>query len=194
MSEGKVSPEEAIARYDRYLQEFVEELNVCPFARKAREEGRLARMVCEVTTPDVEAAVQSLLQLAARPRESLDVAVLIFSCLEADWSSFNRYVGRIREAFTPRTTPPGEFYLVAMHPESPMDLANPDRAVAFMRRTPHPSIQVARASVIQSARKGTGFGPGGVPDAVARTGLENVQRFGPERARQLLDDIRRGRK
>src|SRR3954468_13250191 len=35
----------ALARSDRYLREFVEELDLCPFARRCREEGRLVRRV-----------------------------------------------------------------------------------------------------------------------------------------------------
>src|SRR6267142_2316406 len=34
---------EALARNDRYLREFVEALELCPFARRCRESGRLAR-------------------------------------------------------------------------------------------------------------------------------------------------------
>src|SRR5438067_12097453 len=35
----------ALARNDRYLREFVEALNLCPFAKRCREEGRLVRRV-----------------------------------------------------------------------------------------------------------------------------------------------------
>jgi len=148
-----MTPEEAVARYDRYLTDFLEPLNICPWARRARESGRLARAVCDVTELDVPAAVASLLTLTAPPPEVLDVAVLIFPAVTAEWTPFNRFVARVRDAFTPISVPVRGFYLVAMHPDAPLDLTTADRAVAFMRRTPHPSIQVARTGVIEDARR-----------------------------------------
>ena len=41
----------ALARNDRYLREFVEALELCPFARKCRESGRLARRVLRGERP-----------------------------------------------------------------------------------------------------------------------------------------------
>src|SRR5438045_71755 len=124
-----MTPEEAVSRYDRYLIEFLEPLNICPWARKARESGRLARAMCDVTALDVAPAVEAMKALTAAPPEVLDVAVLIFPNLASEWSPFNRYVAKIRDAFTPVSTPPRGFYLVAMHPQAPVDLTTPERAV-----------------------------------------------------------------
>lgn len=189
-----MTPEEAIARYDRYLVEFLEPLNICPWSRRARESGRLARAVCDITEPDVTRAVESMKAVTAAGPEILDVAVLIFPNLPLEWSPFNRFVAKVRDVFTPISTPPRGFYLVAMHPEAPLDLTTPERAVGFMRRTPSPSIQIARTTVIEDARKnGGGNFQESTSDRVARLGLESVQKFGVEKALKLLEDIRHGR-
>jgi hypothetical protein len=80
-----------------------------------------------------------------------------------------------------------------MHPDWHKDLSTPDKAVAFMRRTPHPSIQVARARVIVEARGTTPAGEESVSDRVARLGLAAVERLGADRAEDLLRRIRDGR-
>ena len=73
-----------------------------------------------------------------------------------------------------------------------MDLTNTDRAVSFMRRTPHPSMQVARAKVILDSRRTASPQEENVSERVARMGLRSVQDYGPERAAELLTRIRLG--
>ncbi len=185
--------EEVLARYDRYVREFLEVLNVCPFARRAREGGTLRRAVLRGEAPAVETCVAALMEVTSGPAEAVDVAVLILPDFPGTASEFSRYVSAVRQPFTRQSNPPGGFYLVAMHPEHVKDLSNPDRAVAFMRRTPHPSIQVARASVMQTAR-GTGTNAAGesTSEVVARVGLENVKAMGEAQVEALLNAIRGG--
>lgn len=188
-----LSNDEVLARYDRYVREFLEVLNVCPFARKAREGGTLRRAVLRGETPDVAACVAALQDVTSGPPEALEVAVLILPDVPWDASVFSRFVSQVRPVFTRDSNPPGGFYLVAMHPEHVKDLSTPDRAVAFMRRTPHPSIQVARASVIHAARGNNRNAQGETTsDVVARVGLENVQAMGEAQVEALLRAIANG--
>lgn len=189
---SRPTDEEVVARYDRYLQDFVEALNICPFARRARELHRLQRAVIR-GEPTPEAVVDLLQRVTAVPTDQLDVAVVILPDSPLEPFPFNRFVGRVRESFTRVSSPPHGYFLVAMHPDWHKDLSTPDKAVAFMRRTPHPSIQVARARVIVEARGTTPAGEESVSDRVARLGLAAVERLGADRAEDLLRRIRDGR-
>src|SRR5690348_4031201 len=79
-AEAPLPPEPTIHRiHDRYLMEVVEDLRLCPFARKCREDGRLQRPIFHARdgrpTPAECAA-----RLAALDREhpDLEVALLTF--------------------------------------------------------------------------------------------------------------------
>ena len=65
MSEGDRRVAAALARNDRYVREFVEALNLCPYAKRTRETGKLKREVLldaggAPDTPGFAAAVASL--------------------------------------------------------------------------------------------------------------------------------------
>ena len=67
---------EALARNDRYLREFVEALNLCPFARRCREEGRLVRRVLldEYVQP---ALLRAVAEIDTLPEKQCEVALLL---------------------------------------------------------------------------------------------------------------------
>ena len=68
---------QALARNDRYLREFVEALELCPFARRCRESGRLARRVLRGGRPG-EATASAVRELEATAEEQVEVALLIY--------------------------------------------------------------------------------------------------------------------
>lgn len=184
--------DEVLRRYDRYLQEFLEALNICPYSRNARESNRLTRGVLRGVEPTVDQTVAALHTLMDAPPDQLDVGALIVPDISLDASRFSRFVGQVRGVYTQVSHPPGAYFLVAMHPGHATDLTDAQRAVAFMRRTPHPTIQVARASVIAQARGRTPPGQEPVTDRVARLGWEAVMQAGPEAVEALLLAIAQG--
>src|SRR5438270_855375 len=50
------------------------------------------------------------------------------------------------------------FYCVAFHPDLPRDLLDANRAVHFIRRSPDPTLQLVRASVLRAVRGESGGG------------------------------------
>jgi hypothetical protein len=198
----------AIARNDRYLREFVEALQLCPFARRCREDGKLHRRVL-LPQDDAMAAVR---ELEALPPETLEVALLIFPQAptggEAAARHFEAFGAQIRETMFAAHFSGPPFYLVAFHPDLPRDLSDPHRAVPFIRRSPDPTLQLVRASVLQAVR-GQGGGeryvdpsrlsleellalsvPISISDRIAGTNLETVTRAGPDRLEALLASLR----
>ncbi len=177
MSDRPVDPraEAALARNDRYIREFVEAFSFCPYAKRCRESGRLHRVVLldaggapesdefDVVVGALVEAIEAVEQL---PAESVDVALILFPALASPLSegvegarAFERLVSEARERMqvrhTNRDTP---FYCVAFHPQFPGDLSDAHRAVRFIRRSPDPTVQLVRASVLRAVR---GANPGG---------------------------------
>ena len=103
------------------------------------------------------------------------------------------------------------FYIVAFHPDLPEDLADPHRAVGFIRRSPDPTLQLVRSAVLDRVRgEHTGGSvfvdtskltaaellaldtPEPLSDKIAKANLETVRREGPVVLRALLARLRGG--
>lgn len=207
----------ALARNDRYVTEFIEAMNLCPYARRTREGGRLKR---EVVLEDGEAALEALGRVAERfealPPGEIDVGLAIFPALGPDLAegpegarAFEQMVALARKRMEARH-PGGDtpFYCVPFHPHFAEDLADEHRAVRFIRRSPDPTVQFVRASVLRQVR-GSGASeyvdttgltaaellalraPLPVSDRIALANLRTLRDANPERVRTFLADLRK---
>jgi hypothetical protein len=198
----------ALARNDRYLREFVEALKLCPFARRCREDGKLQRRVL-LPHDDALAAVR---ELEALPAESVEVALLIFPEArvgsEAAAREFEAFGAQIRETMFAAHFSGPPFYLVAFHPDLPRDLTDAHRAVPFIRRSPDPTLQLVRASVLQAVRADNDGEryvdpsrltleqmlalqvPISTSDRIAEANLESLRRAGLDHLEALLASLR----
>jgi hypothetical protein len=136
---------EALARNDRYLLECVEKFELCPFARRCRESGALERRVLEQSRVDEAEASRVVRELGDARFAHVEVALLIFPRLSVTSAEMERFAALLR----PQTT---EFFVVAFHPELSVDATNPDRLVPMLRRSPDPTLQLVRASLLDRVR------------------------------------------
>jgi hypothetical protein len=151
---------EAIRIYRRYALEIVEELGLCPWAEHARRTGRVLEQVLLAETPDVEPALAAIQAVVGRPE--IEILLLIFPRLGLDRRGFEHYLGAIREADAALYELGGiPFAMAAFHPDAEPELDEPERLIPFLRRTPDPTIQLVRRSVLERVRahspEGTGF-------------------------------------
>ena len=188
----------ALARHERYVREFVEGFNFCPYARRSRETGTLQRVV--LLERDFQAAANAIAHAIERlerlPAESMEVGFIILPMLAPELSQnaqkFEMLVRAARERTEVRhgssATP---FYCVAFHPDFAEDLADEHRAVRFLRRSPDPTVQLVRASVLEKVRA-SGVTPS-VSDRIAAANLKTLQNEGVDAMRALLGAIRADR-
>ena len=193
----------ALARNDRYLREFVEALELCPFARKCRESGRLARRVLRGERP-AEATAAAVRDLEATAEEQVEVALLIYPEFAGDVRAFEQFRDEVRRSLR-------LFYCVAFHPALPMDLSDANRAVSFLRRSPDPTLQLVRVATLDRIRSGRPAGSvyvdasrlspdelrklGPLPslsDQIAAANLRTLRRHEPVALSALLEAIHRG--
>ncbi len=179
-------PAEAIqALHDRYLLEVVESLALCPFARRCREQGRVARPLFYAEPDPHEGeptAVARTLTALAQAQPDVEVVLLTFVLPRAPghpWHDVDRFedtVRAVRDAYD-STRPPLRFYMVGFHPAltgpDPKRPPTPDGLVPRIRRTPDPVIQCIRADLLDHVRRQA--------QAAANTRfLEEMGRLGPE--------------
>ena len=193
----------ALARNDRYLREFVEALELCPFARKCRETGRLARRVLRGERP-AEATAAAARELELTSEEQVEVALLIYPEFAGDVQAFEQFRDEVRRSLR-------VFYCVAFHPALPMDLSDANRAVSFLRRSPDPTLQLVRIATLDRVRSGRPAGSvyldpsqlspdelrkvealPSLSDQIAAANLRTLRQHEPAALSALLETIQRG--
>jgi hypothetical protein len=197
---------EAVRLYRRYAIEIVEELGLCPYAQRCREEGGTEEVVLTDESPPQGAIVEALDGLG----QHVEIGLIILPRLAMDRLRMGRWVERLRKAHgAAQATGRPVWALEAFHPDAVADLTTPGRLTPFLRRTPDPTIQATRLVVLErvkrAAPQGTAFvDPAKVPDLmalltrdrprsiserIAETNHRTVSAVGPEEVGRRIEDI-----
>jgi hypothetical protein len=163
----------------RYLDEIVVGWGLCPWAERALREGQVRRRVFAAETPPPEPVLAFADELAADPTAAIGLA--IFPRLPATPAAFDSFAERLRRARRPPA-----FLIAAFHPFAADAFATAPQLVSFIRRTPDPTLQFVRASLLESLGAGVSAG-------VARQNFEAVTARGAAALDAALRDIRRDR-
>jgi len=197
---------EALRLNDRYVREVVEAFNVCPFARGARLSGAAVREVSLLDACDPSAVV-AVVDRYERGSPEVSVVQVIYPRLKVSALAFDALVSAARALRAAREqTPP--FALASFHPDLALDASTPDALVAFFRRTPDPTIQLVRRSVIDALTRdpeayaaqverflrGEAPPPPSVAARITRDNFDRVTRDGPEVIAAIYAAIARDRR
>lgn len=143
----------ALARNSRFVVEFVEQHNVCPFARRARLEGATVQRVSPIEgasfgadAPGVRAAFE---EIAGDP--SVEVLQLICPRIVAEPRQWVDAVKRATEVLH-QEFGSSVVGVAAFHPDLPFREDTAASMVPLFRRAPDPTVQWIRLDVIQRVR------------------------------------------
>jgi hypothetical protein len=199
---------EAERLYRRYQLEIVEACGLCPWAERARVEGRFrTQVLLQEEAPGTDASTSAIDALVADPLA--EVAVLIFPRLRLTRLEFERFVGQVRTVDADRHALGCIPYVfAAFHPEAAPDSSDAERMIPFLRRTPDPTIQLLRSDVLERVRSSTPQGtqfvdmhaleslesdlkgpPPSLRQRIARTNLATVERIGIGEMSRRMDAI-----
>lgn len=141
----------ARAVYARYQREVVEAFDFCPYAMRARTEGAVRVEVCARERVTHEELLPLVDRLA--DDERVEIGLLLFPRLFIARTDWQRFVGALHDLDAKIERPARkQFAFAAFHPEAEPDTATPARLVSFIRRTPDPTIQLVRLSVLARVR------------------------------------------
>lgn len=195
--------------YARYAVEIVEGFGFCPYAERARLDGRTAEVVLTEPAPDDARVLLEVRRLGEQAH--VEVAFVIFPLLRIERLELAAWVERLRHA---HQRDPGGLVMTmeGFHPDAPPDLSTAGRLVPFLRRTPHPTIQLTRLEALNRVRRsgpsGTAFVDVGsadllallakppepsVSERIAENNRERLREVGIEAVEAVLDDIFRDR-
>jgi hypothetical protein len=204
MSDGFV--EEVLRINERYLVEFVERFGICPFAAATRTGGALHRRVVESAAVSAAQLVPLVDEAAATPAS---IALLILPRYPGSPDALDTLCNELRRLVEARG--PAVFALAPFHPDAPYSTASPRQLVLFFRRSPDPTLQLVRFSVLDEARRAAPSGKFLMPftaqafrelerrvdrslsDRIAGDNHARVITDGIEPIRAVLDDIRADR-
>lgn len=197
---------EALRIYRRYQLEFVEALNLCPWAERARLDGHVAERVLLQPTDLVSASLQVIDELT--PLEDIEIGLIIFAGYRCTRAAFERQVASMIDADRDRSTLTSPaFACAAFHPDATAVTSHAERLVPFLRRSPDPTIQLVRVSALERVRKGFSegthfFDPMQINlkqpppkrelplrERIAKANLQTIEQVGLERAEQILQSI-----
>jgi hypothetical protein len=176
---------EALRLNARYVEEVVIGWDLCPWAARAWRDGQVERRVFPATRPEARAVAAFVAEIAARPLCSIGLA--IFPRVDLGAPAWDRFAEEVRRAGGPGAP----FLIAAFHPQSrgAEPVANAAQLVSLIRRTPDPTLQIVRATLIDAlARDGRD-----VSAEVARANYATVTARDPAALTALLDDLRRDR-
>lgn len=167
---------------DAYLEGLVEPWDICPFAKRCRTEGQLWRAVVWATDPDdagrrIDALISALHAAEAGPEVALLLCPSLGALSPKDFAA-------VHLAARERYAQP-KYYVVAFHPELPLDDRTPGSLVHFWRRSPHPTLQFVSVDLLARVRRvDQQHDPTRVALSLAAQGLE------PEAILEALDAMR----
>jgi len=175
---------EALRVNTRYVEEVVIGWDLCPWAARAWQDGQVVQRVFTDAALDPAPAAAFIDDLIAQPDVAIGLAIFPrVACTVGAWERFAENVRRTHADY-----PMLPFLTAAFHPDyrapdPPLDAA---RLVSFIRRTPDPTVQLVRTSVIDRIHKQASAD-------VGRANLAAITARGLEALDALLTDIRRDR-
>lgn len=201
--------------YARYQHEIVEAMDFCPYAQRARLDGAVRVTVCAERDPTHASVLAIADELAAD--EQIEIGLVLFPRVALGRTDWHRFVAELHDldAKTPRPLSK-QFAAAAFHPDAEPDLGSPARLVSYIRRTPDPTIQLVRHSVLVRMRSRDPAETKYVPpdqleayvrslaarteeerlplaERIARANLQTVRTRGVDEITAILDDILRER-
>lgn len=197
---------EALRIYRRYQLEFVEALNLCPWAERARIDGHVAERVVLQPSDLVSESQRVIAELT--PRNDIEIGLIIFAGWRCSRTEFERQVASLIDADRNRSTLTSPaFACAAFHPDATPITSHAERLVPFLRRSPDPTIQLVRITSLERVRKGFSEGThfydptqinlNQLPpkrelplrERIARANLQTIEQLGVDRAEAILRNI-----
>lgn len=188
--------DEALRLNARYVEEIVIGWGLCPWAAQAWRTGAVQRRVLLDAAAE-PAAVLDLIDELQPPRETeaapqAAIGLVIWPRLALDAAAFATAAEQIRRADRARRPAgaPPPFLIAAFHPDLRQDPpADAPSLVPFIRRTPDPTLQLVRTTLLDALAGGGRD----VSSEIAAANFATVAARTPAALDQALNDIRRDR-
>lgn len=145
---------QVLARSELYTCDVVEAHNLCPYAKPARENGKVLTQLVRGVAPTTE-LLERMIALQQSGDDDFEVALLIAPDVVSTPPQWERLIRDMTEASERALGALGKrssLYTVAFHPDLSYGTDSPERLVGLLRRSPDPTIQLVRRSLLDRIR------------------------------------------
>lgn len=147
---SKVIDNAAVVSTQHWVNTFIVDHNICPFARKELDKGRVHFSTC--STQDVAEALHALMVLCQTLDQdaSIETALLVFS---EGFGGFDDYLDLldIANQLLVRQGYEGVYQLASFHPDYCFDGVPEDDASHYTNRSPYPMLHIIREAGLEKA-------------------------------------------
>jgi hypothetical protein len=182
---SEITNERAIARVRAWIELFVVDLNLCPFARPVVSTDALRIVACESASLKVIATLLiTELDLLSRSSESdIATSVLVFT---RGLENFDDYLGFLDDTQTvlEQMGLEGEVQLASFHPDYRFEGEPIDAVSHFTNRAPYPLIHMLRETMVTTALEDY---PN--PERIPERNIQTLERLGLEGIERLLHSL-----
>jgi hypothetical protein len=142
--------EDIIETTRRWIDRFVVDLNLCPFARRELERNRVRFAVSRATDPEALAvALQRELECLVHD-ESIETTMLIHPAALTDFFHYNQFLA-VCEAMLQGLGLEGELQIASFHPHYQFAGTDPDDPENYSNRSPYPMLHLLRETSVAQA-------------------------------------------
>lgn len=148
---------EALRLFQRYNDDIVNALGLCPYAEQAWQKDQVARHVVVDPSPSFDKVIDIIDAVAANPQ--LHIGFIIFPRKQDNSAAFEQWVNQLRQQYIQRHgTQSVPMAMVGFHPEVTVDLSTPSTLIPLLRCTPDPTLQIIRLATLDKLRQANGEG------------------------------------
>lgn len=171
-----------IAHTRCWLERVVIHYNLCPFARKPLEAGKVRFAVSATTEPEVLLAdlQRELALLRSTDAEEVETTLLIHPLVLNDFLDYNDFLDVV-DALIEEEGYEGEIQVASFHPDYQFAGTQPDDAENYTNRSPYPILHLLREDSLEHAIAGYAR-----PEKIPERNIRTLEEAGVERMRELL--------
>lgn len=171
--------EDIVGAVQRWLEQFVVDMNLCPFARREMERDAVRYKVAHVTDPEqvLQCLGEELALLEDRPE--VETTLIVLPRALQDFLTFNNFLDRCDQLLH-RLDAEGVYQIASFHPQYQFADTASDDAENYSNRSPYPMLHILREASVERAIAGH-------PDidAVPLRNIEMLRRLGTTRLAAL---------
>jgi hypothetical protein len=188
LTEAFVDRQAVIGSTRRWIESVVIGLNLCPFARRVFEGGKIryavsAALDARALLADLTAEVGALVECSV---EEVETTLLIHPLVLGDFLDYNDFLGDA-EQLIEESGQSGVVQVASFHPDYRFADAAGDAVENYTNRSPYPMLHLLREQSVTAVADD--------PDAlleIPRRNVETLRRLGRAKIRAMLQDVKEG--
>lgn len=176
------SEQAQIAAVERWLEQVVIGLNLCPFAARPHRNKQIRMRVCNSETEhDLLEALQTELTLIdERPATEIETTLLVVPNMLLDFSDYNQFLDLV-DALLEEFAWAGEYQVASFHPHYCFAGVAPESPENLTNRSPYPLLHIIREASIETALEHYV-----APEDIPRRNIEKVSALSEAEKRRLF--------